>query len=121
MKSDPHLPKTPRAAIELLNHYFRYCANLATLGHKKLKVAGIIKAAQFVTPDMRMGVNHDLNAMALLMRDWSVDSNLTRQHLATFLITENLNDIHNLLANNTRVGHINILLPEGPDIHRALE
>ncbi|MFP6907057.1 MAG: AAA family ATPase [Verrucomicrobiota bacterium] len=121
MKSDPHLPKTPRPAIELLNHYFRYCANLATLGHKNLRVAGIIKAAQFVTPDMRMGVNHDLNAMALLMRDWSVESSLTRQHLATFFITENLNDIHTLLANNTRASNVTVPLPDGETIHAALK
>ncbi|MFT5125343.1 MAG: AAA+ superfamily predicted ATPase [Verrucomicrobiales bacterium] len=121
MKNDPHLPKTPRPAIELLNHYFRYCANLAMLGHKKLRVAGIIKAAQFVTPDMRMGVNHDLNAMALLMRDWSVDTSLTRHHLATFFITENLNDIHTLLANNTRASNIRVPLPGGSEIQAALE
>jgi hypothetical protein len=119
-KSNPHLPKAPRAAIEVLNHYFHYCANLAAIGQKKLQVACIIKSANFVTPDMRMGVQNDLNAMAVLIRDWSTDTNLTNQHLATFLITENLNDIHTLLANNTRVGRVNIPLPSAADLKRAL-
>ena len=120
-KSNPHLPKTPKPAIEVLNHYFRYCANLASIGQKKLQVACIIEAANFVTPDMRMGVQNDLNAMALLIRDWSTDTSLTQHNLATFLISENLNDLHTLLANNNRVGRVNIPLPSADDLHRALQ
>ena len=120
-KNNPHLPKTPKPAIEVLNHYFRYCANLASIGQKKLQVACIIEAANFVTPDMRMGVQNDLNAMALLIRDWSTDTSLTQHNLATFLISENLNDLHTLLANNNRVGRVNIPLPSADDLHRALQ
>ena len=31
VKENPHLPKDPRAAVETLTHYFRYCGNLARL------------------------------------------------------------------------------------------
>ena len=35
------------------------------------------------------------------MRDWSTDTLLTGHALATFLLTENLSDLHPLLVNNS--------------------
>lgn len=121
-KDNPQLPKTPRTAIETLTHYFRYCANLTDgFNRPRLQVGCFIQAAQLVTPALQGGLNYDLNATALLMRDWATDSQLARHTLVTFLITENLNDLHPLLVNNPRTAHIKIPLPSSDNLKTALE
>src|SRR5208283_1835094 len=62
------------------------------------------------------GLDYDLNALASLIRDWSSDSLLANHALATFLLTENLNDLHPLLVNNPRVARIKIDLPGADQI-----
>ncbi|HRK29853.1 MAG TPA: AAA family ATPase [Tepidisphaeraceae bacterium] len=105
------LPRAPRQAIEALTIFFRYIANLARLQRRKYQVGCIVKSASLVAPATQGGLNYDLAALASLMRDWSTDSMLTEHSLATFLITENLNDLHPLLVNNTRAAQIKINLP----------
>lgn len=119
-KENPTLPKAPRPAVETLTHYFRYVANLARLKNQSsTRVACIIKAAHLVAPALPGSLNYDLNALALLMRDWTSDSLLTGHDLASFLITENLNDLHGLLANNPLASAIKIPLPTPAELDRA--
>ena len=119
-KEQPELPKPPRAAVETLTHYFRYCANLAQMGRRRIQVGCFVRAAQLVAPALRGGFSYDLNALALLIRDWASDRYLARHALATFLITENLNDLHPLLVNNPRAARIKIPLPSPGDIEGAI-
>jgi hypothetical protein len=121
LKTRPQLPRSPLAAIEALTHYFRYCANLSRLGRTRTQVGCIIHAAHLVTPAMTGGLSYDLSAMALLIRDWTTDSLLTEHPMATFLVTENLNDLHPLLVNNPRSAHIKIPLPSPAELKRAFE
>ena len=119
-KQNPQLPKNPRPAIETLTHYFRYCANLTRLkSSNRVRVACIVKAAHLVAPALPGALNYDLNALALLMRDWTSDTLLTNHDLATFLLTENLSDLHPLLANNALAAQIKIPLPTPDDLQRA--
>jgi hypothetical protein len=120
-KENQQLPKAPRMAIETLTHYFRYCANLARLNVSRLQVGCLIKAAHMVLPALYGALNYDLNAMALLVRDWAGDGLLTQSALATFLITENLNDLHPLLVNNPHTAQIKIPLPSPQDLQKAFE
>jgi hypothetical protein len=59
---------------------------------------------------------YDLNALASLIRDWSNESLLSGHALATFLLTENLNDLHPLIVNNPRVAQIKIDLPSSGEL-----
>ncbi|HVF09764.1 MAG TPA: ATP-binding protein [Abditibacteriaceae bacterium] len=120
-KENSNLPRDPRAAIETLTHYFRYCANLAVLKRGKTQVGCLIKTANLVAPALQGGLDYDLNALALLMRDWGSDTLLSGHDLATFLLTENLNDLHSLLANNPRAAHVKVPLPTPDDLQRAFE
>lgn len=72
-----------------------------------------------VAPTLPGSLNYDLNALALLMRDWGSDSLLTGHDLATFLVTENLNDLHALLANNPASASLKIPLPAPDDLRQA--
>lgn len=103
--------KAPRAAVETLTRYFRYCANLTRLNQPAVQVGCIIKNADLLVPALQGGLDYDLNALASLIRDWSNDSLLSGHALATFLLTENLNDLHPLIVNNPRVAQIKIDLP----------
>lgn len=114
VKDNPDLPRTPRAAAEVLTYYFRYCANLGRIQQKQLQVACIVRDANLMAPPLGGGFDFDVAATSVLIRDWSVDPALTGHPLATFLLVENLNDINPLLANNTRCGRIKIGLPS-PD------
>jgi AAA+ superfamily predicted ATPase len=120
-KENQTLPKSPRAAIETLTHYFRYCANLARVSQDALQVGCFIKSADLLAPRLEGGLDYDLNAMATLVRDWASDSLLTTHALATFLITENLNDLHSLIVNNPRVARLKIPLPSSEELEQAFE
>ncbi len=145
LKENPQLPKAPRQAIETLTHYFRYCANLGRLSQGRanqsqnvgpagpgqtspgqttlryLQVGCFIKSADLVAPNITNTSDYDLSAIATLIRDWSSDSLLSSHCLATFLLTENLSDLHPLITNNPRVSQIRIALPGPDELKRALE
>ena len=108
--------KAPRPAVETLTRYFRYCANLTRLNQPAVQVGCIIKNADLLVPALQGGLDYDLNALASLMRDWSNESLLSGHALATFLLTENLNDLHPLIVNNPRIARIRIDLPSSTQL-----
>jgi hypothetical protein len=113
--------KTPRPAIETLTRYFRYCANLTRLNQPSVQVGCIIKNADLLVPSLAGGFDYDLSALACLIRDWAGDALLANHSLATFLLAENLNDLHPLLARNPRAAQIKIDLPDVDQISDALQ
>lgn len=120
-QQSPELPKAPRPAIERLTHYFRYVANLARIGRETgVQVACIVRNANLLAPATQGGLDYDLSALASLMRDWASDTLLTTHSLATFLVAENLNDLHPLLVNNPRVARCRIPLPSQDDLQSAV-
>ena len=120
-QEQPNLPKTPRAAVETLTHYFRYVANLGRLKQQIYQVAVMIKNADLVVPQLSGGFDYDIGAMASLIRDWAGDSMLAGHPLATFLLSENLNDLNPLLANNPRAARIKVGLPGPEELARAYQ
>lgn len=112
--------KAPRPAVETLTRYFRYCANLKRLNQPTAQV-GCIKNADLLAPPSPGGLDYNLNALASLVRDWANDSLLTDHALATFLLTENINDLHPLIVNNPRAARIRIDLPTVPQIAETLQ
>ncbi|HVO64739.1 MAG TPA: ATP-binding protein [Terriglobales bacterium] len=119
MKEDPNLPKAPRPAVETLTHYFRYTANLARLNRERVQVGCIIKSADLLAPAVQGGFDYDLNALASLIRDWSSETLLAGHSLATFLVTENLNDLHPLVVNNPRAARVKLALPSPDELSQA--
>lgn len=119
-KENPELPRAPRAATEWLTRFFRYSANLARMGHESPQIGFYMKAAHLVAPALPGALNYDLSALALLMRDWAADDALTRHALATFLITENLNDLHPLLVNHPRAAPVEVPLPATHELRDAI-
>jgi len=120
--NEGQLPKSPRAAVELLTHYFRYVANLSSLSQQpRLNVATFVREAHLLAPCLPYTGDYDLNSIASLLRDWAADDLLTAHPLATFLVTENLNDLHPLIVNNPRAARIKIALPSVAGLRAAFE
>jgi hypothetical protein len=113
--------KTPRPAVETLTRYFRYCANLKRLNQPTAQVGCIIKNADLLAPPSPGGLDYNLNALASLIREWANDSLLADHALATFLLTENINDLHPLIVNNPRASRIKINLPTVSQIAETLQ
>jgi len=113
--------KAPRPAVESLTRYFRYCANLKRLNQPTAQVGCIIKNADLLVPPVPGGLDYNLNALASLIRDWANEALLTDHALATFLISENINDLHPLIVNNPRAARIKIDLPTVPQIAETLQ
>ena len=55
LKDNPILPRTPRAAIETLTHYFRFCANLRRLNASSIQVGCFLKGADLIAPHPQGG------------------------------------------------------------------
>jgi hypothetical protein len=119
-RETPELPRAPRQATEWLTRFFRYSANLARLGQDSYQIGFVLKAAHLVAPALPGALNYDLSALALLMRDWASEDALTRHALATFLITENLNDLHPLLVHHPRAAAIEVPLPSTAELRDAI-
>ena len=120
-KEQPELPRNPRGAVEFLTRFFRYSANLRGLGQESHRIGFYMKAAHLVAPALPGALNYDLNALALLIRDWASDDQLAQHTLVTFLIADNLNDLHPLIVANPRAASIEIPLPAPKDLRAALE
>jgi hypothetical protein len=119
-KESPELPRQPRLAIEFLTRYFRYTANLVRLGKASPQVACYVRACHLVAPALPGALNYDLNALALLLRDWATDDLLIQHSLVTCLIADNLNDLHPLIVQHPRVGSIQIPQPTIGELQGAL-
>lgn len=119
-KENPELPRAPRAAAEWLTRFFRYAANLARLGQDSFQIGFYMRAAHLVAPALPGALNYDLSALAMLMRDWAADDQLTRHALATFLIADNINDLHPLLVNHPRAAPVEVPLPTTGELQEAL-
>jgi ATPase family associated with various cellular activities (AAA) len=121
LKQMPQLPRDPRGAIETITHYLRYASNLHRVTNKRLQVAVFVRSATLIAPSMRGSFAVDLNALAIHIRDWASDPVLSDHALATFLLCDNVSDLHPVIANNPRAFRVQVPLPSVPQIREALE
>ncbi len=121
LKQLPQLPRDPRGSIETITHYLRYAANLHRVTQKRLQVGVFIRSATLIAPAMRGSYAVDLSALAVHIRDWASDSVLSDHALATFLLCDNVSDLHPVIANNPRAQRVMVPLPTVGQIATALE
>lgn len=113
-------PKDPRGAIEFLTQYFRYAANLRRMGRGNTQVGLLMRGAHLIAPALRGGFSYDLAALASLVREWGSESLLTEHSFATFLVAENLSDLHPIITGNPRASQVLVPLPGAPALGAAL-
>ncbi len=120
MKDAPELPKQPRAAIESLTRYLRYNANLGRLGKTTPQIGIWVRSAHLVIPALPGAPSPELNALALLIRDWSSEPMLDALRVCTVLLADNFNDLHPLLVLNPRAAQLKIPFPDSATLRAAL-
>ncbi len=116
----PHLPHKPLDACRFISKYLLYCRNLIAIGQKAPKVAFIMKQAHLACPSMPNLHNYELNSLAALIKGWADDERLQEYGQSVFLISENLNGIHQLVSESPRVSDIEITLPDEGSITKSL-
>ncbi|MFA5684623.1 MAG: ATP-binding protein [Lysobacteraceae bacterium] len=113
-------PRDPRAAVELVGRYLRYRANLRALGREGSEhIAIILRGADQLLPGGRAG-DFEIASLASLIRDWAGEPPFVDLAFASFLIADNLNDLHPQVAFNPRVARIRVPLPDAAVLARAL-
>jgi ATPase family associated with various cellular activities (AAA) len=120
MKENQHLPRAPREAIELITHYLRYTTNLVRVGQERIQVGVIIRSVDLIMPAASYGATEP-NAMASLVRDWASDGAIADQAVATFLLADNVSDLHPLVATNPRATVVQLPLPTAKELAAALQ
>ncbi len=114
-------PIDPAGAIGWIDHFLRVCVNLRSLpasspggmglAGRNHHVAVVIGSAELLFPPVQRTRDYALNSMAAVVRSWSHESHFLEQNLAVFLLTEHLNDLNRLLAQNPRAALVEIPLP----------
>lgn len=114
-------PRDPPGAIGWLDHLLRVCVNLRAIppgsaeadgiAGRNHHVAVVIGGAELLFPVAKQVRDYALNSMAAVVRSWSHESHFLEQNLAVFLLTEQLNDLNHLLAQNPRAALVEIPLP----------
>ena len=121
MKDGLDLPDDPLGAVRVMTHYFKYCKNLQAVGADSPKVAVVIQQAHLICPALPNSHNHELNALASILRSWAAELRLQEHGQAAFLISENLNGLHPLVAKSPRITAIEVPLPSKLEMTLALE
>ncbi len=119
MKDNPALPRPPFPAVETITHYLRYVANLARLKGAATQAAVLVRDVQLIAPVFE-GLSHELGALASLVRGWTTEEILQSYPVATFLVADNLSDVHPLIARNPRAARVEVPLPRPEDLGSAL-
>lgn len=113
-------PREPRAAVEFLTQFFRYAANLRRMGRQHMQVGLLMRGAHLIAPALRGGLSYDLSALASLVRDWGSETLLTEHSFASFLVADNLSDLHPIITGNPRAARVEVPLPGVVELGGAL-
>jgi hypothetical protein len=110
------MPRAPREAVDMMTHFIRYASNVRRVKGEGNRIAFILGNASLSLPSIQTGLSYDLNATALLVKAWASETLITEHPFATFLLTENLMDLHPLLSRDSRSANIKVPLPSPAEL-----
>lgn len=117
------LPRDALRALELINRFVRGSQSLTRVdadGRRHpdpLKVAVLVEHAQYVAPRadaLQLSGEHSQVLIQLL--DWASDPAITSAFVATFLITDALNDLSRALVDSPFNAKVRIPLPDADEL-----
>jgi hypothetical protein len=121
LKEMGELPSLPLLAVRAIARFLQYARNLRAVGAKPVTVAVVLRDAQLYVPVLPQTMNHELSAIASLIRSWGVDTTLAAQGQAVFLVADRINSLHPLVATNPRAAEIELPLPDTEELAGALQ
>ena len=120
MKEMPALPRDPRLAVEIVGRYVRFRHNLTAMGRGDVEhVAVLIRSAEQILPAGRSG-EFDVASLASLVRDWASEPPFSETAFASFLLTDQLADLHPMIAGHPRVARVRVPLPDAATLQTTL-
>jgi len=114
------LPSLPLPAVRVMARFLHYARNLRAISGKAPSVAVVLRDAQLYLPMLPGALNHELNALASIVRSWAADAELGEHRQAAFLLADRLNHLHPLVADNPRAASIEIPLPSPAELARVM-
>jgi len=121
LKEIGEMPSQPLLAVRVVARFLQYARNLRAVGAKSVTVAVVMRDAQLYVPVLPQSLNHELSAIASIIRSWGSDTTLAAQGQAVFLQADRINNLHPLVANNPRAADIEIPLPDPAELAGALQ
>ncbi|YCM44316.1 ATP-binding protein [Verrucomicrobiaceae bacterium 227] len=118
---DPDLPTSPLHASRFLGRYLAYVRNLRAIGAKAPKVALIFKGAHLLCPSLPNALNYDLHALASVWQTWASEGRLATSQQAVFLLSENLNGLHPIVARHPSIAQLEVPLPSTGELTGVIE
>jgi len=110
------LRDSPKAYLTTLRQLFLFLNNRAVGERRSTHVAAILRDAQLLVPGEASNVYFDLGACATLVRDWSRPGAHEWFSLTTFLLAENLADLHPIVRSNPLAASLEVTLPAEADL-----
>ncbi|MEM9445851.1 MAG: ATP-binding protein [Verrucomicrobiota bacterium] len=107
----------PRQQVALLDEFILYCVNYSRAEGKKIHLGLLITNAQYVLPNINT-TSIDVSAVALTIKRWSEDPVFKEYPLATFIICQNLSEIHPMIQTNSHGLRLEIPLPTKQEIQK---
>ncbi len=123
--------REPARALEIIDRYLLRTLNLRAVakdgrsgagGKVPDKIAVIIDFAQFVVPAgnaLQLGGDFAANIVKALT--WANDPAILQSNIVTVFLTEQLNDLNDLIVNNPHPGKLKIPLPDDQDMLEYLQ
>lgn len=102
---------SPMEYLSVLRRLFLFLNNLAVSERKPVHVAAILRDAHMLVPGDGGNLQFDLGAGASLVREWSRPSRHEWFSLTTFLLAENLSDLHAMVRGNALAAALTVGLP----------
>ena len=121
LKELGEMPALPLPAVRVVARYLQFARNLRAVGAKPVTVAVVLRDAQLYVPILPQTLNHELSAIASIIRSWGSDTTLAAHGQAVFLIADRINNLHPLVGANPRAADIEIPLPDPGELTGALE
>ncbi len=110
------LRSSPMEYLAALRRLFLFLNNLAVSERRPVHVAAILRDAQMLVPGDGGNLQFDLGAGASLVREWSRPSTHEWFSLTTFLLAENLSDLHLMVRANPLAATLTVGLPAEEDL-----
>ncbi|MDQ8190290.1 AAA family ATPase [Roseibacillus persicicus] len=117
---DREVPSQPLATMRYVGKFLRYQRNTRALTGKSPRVAFVVREAHLVCPSLPNALNYELNALASLLRGWATGGLLQENDQAVFLVADRSANLHPLLLRETSIRVLEIPLPDGDEVGRAL-
>ncbi len=117
------LPRDAVRALELINRFVRGSQALTRVDKQgkrhpdPLKVAVLLEHAQFIAPRAdALHLSGDNSQVLIQLLDWASDPAITSAFVATFLVTDTLNDLSQSLVANPFNAKVSIPLPDADEL-----